>query len=498
MSNFQEKIEQLFPDETVTVRDYRSFINQPERIQITSQQDINDYDPQRLTTYFNFRVPLQRPSLNVKSIQLARASIPNAVPSFPDTDCVFWYYALPWVTLNLGEIRADNAGTPGDLEYYFDSSGNLYNPVTNALIADSEVYYDGSANLVQNDATMNGWIAIEGVPYTYNLAAARDSQIAAPPTPATYVPVYAADTNDIDYWIAYNGKKIADAKLNYLRYVRLLPSYSLFNILNYLGNVEFAYNRVFDDFDDLETEMDKATADDLIFFSDYNGDVGQFKFVKDLILFEYDSQKKKYSIFNNTLGNDGKTQFTLQPCTLDDPNWLTAARELQNRDRFVYEEFLPELSYIPQPFTPLRNLNYRLGFTYPTISRFKQDIDATYCPWPYALGLGGQLNSIETDAEALFAPGYPDLVNSACVHLYTDITGGATYDTIANRNYLGAIPMNTPTLGVGFHSLPLNNPLTKIPTQINEIYIEMRNDNGDPFYLPNNAIVSCEFILTYN
>jgi hypothetical protein len=57
--------------------------------------------------------------------------------------------------------------------------------------------------------------------------------------------------------------------------------------------------------------------------------------------------------------------------------------------------------------------------------------------------------------------------------------------------------MNTQALGVGFHSLPLNNPLTKIPTLINEIYIEMRTDAGEPFYIGNNGIVSLELILTY-
>jgi hypothetical protein len=66
-----------------------------------------------------------------------------------------------------------------------------------------------------------------------------------------------------------------------------------------------------------------------------------------------------------------------------------------------------------------------------------------------------------------------------------------------NKALLASIPINTPSLGVGFHSLPLNNPLTKIVNQIYEISIELRTDTGQPFYLGNNAIVSLEFILTY-
>ena len=494
MSDFQDKIEQLFPDETVTVKDYRSFINQPERIQITSQQDVNDYDPDRLTTYFNFRVPLQRPALNVKSIQLARASIPNAVPSFPDTDCVFWYYALPWVTKFRGDICLNAAGAPGAIAYTFDSSGNLYTPVGD-LFTNSQVYYDGSANTVLPDATMRGYISIAGTLYYYNLVEARDSQKTNPPTTSSYVEVYANDTDVLTYWMAYDGVKVAQPKLNYLRYIRLLPSYSYFNLINYIYTTTYAYNRVFDDYDDLDTELTYATADDILRTVPDNNTLGNFKFVANLIKFQFDEDKKKFSFFNNTY-DDGEAQFILQPAMLDDPNWVLAAGILYERDRDWFANYpIPET---PQPFTRLRNLNLRLGYNFPTTSRYFEDVNASYCPWLYLISNPILLGDTTTDVAALFAPGYPDLVHTACVHLYTDITGGSTYDTIANRNYLGAVPMNTTTLGVGYHSLPLNNPLTKIPTQINEIYIEMRNDNGDPFYLGNNAIVSCEFILTYN
>jgi hypothetical protein len=95
------------------------------------------------------------------------------------------------------------------------------------------------------------------------------------------------------------------------------------------------------------------------------------------------------------------------------------------------------------------------------------------------------------------APGYCDLVYSACCHVYTDITGGSTVDSILNKALLASVPLNTTNLGVGFHSMPLNNPLTKIATQLNEIYIEMRTDTGAPFFIGNNAIVSLELILTY-
>jgi hypothetical protein len=140
-------------------------------------------------------------------------------------------------------------------------------------------------------------------------------------------------------------------------------------------------------------------------------------------------------------------------------------------------------------------MNTRLGYTYPIFPTDSEDYNNMIRPHP-GLDAVPRLNA-PFEREDHLAPGYPDLVNTACVLIYTDITGGSTLDSVANKALLASVPMNTPNLGVGFHSLPLNNPLTKIANQINEIYIEMRTDSGEPFYIGNNAIVSMEFILTY-
>jgi hypothetical protein len=76
----------------------RSFTNQPERVCISSDNDINTAQTQDAIaeqSFSSFRVAISRPFLDVKSIQLLRASIPNAVTNIPDEECVFWYYRLP-------------------------------------------------------------------------------------------------------------------------------------------------------------------------------------------------------------------------------------------------------------------------------------------------------------------------------------------------------------------------------------------------------------------
>ena len=81
----------------------RSFTNQPERVCISSDNDINTSQTQNAVeeqSFSSFRVAIARPFLDVKSIQLLRASIPNAVTNIPDEECTFWYYRLPTETFS--------------------------------------------------------------------------------------------------------------------------------------------------------------------------------------------------------------------------------------------------------------------------------------------------------------------------------------------------------------------------------------------------------------
>ena len=77
---------------------FKSFTNQPERVNISSDNDISTTQSQNNITeqtFSSFKVDIARPFLEVKSIQLLRASIPNAVTNIPDEECTFWYYRLP-------------------------------------------------------------------------------------------------------------------------------------------------------------------------------------------------------------------------------------------------------------------------------------------------------------------------------------------------------------------------------------------------------------------
>jgi len=78
---------------------FHSFLNQPERVNISSDSDLSTVQAQfgiEEESFNSFRVAIARPFLDVKSIQLLRASIPNAVTNIPNNECIFWYYRLPF------------------------------------------------------------------------------------------------------------------------------------------------------------------------------------------------------------------------------------------------------------------------------------------------------------------------------------------------------------------------------------------------------------------
>ena len=461
----EDRLLQLFPDQIVKLKDYTSFVNQPERIQISSQQDVNDYDPTTLVSYYNFKVVLPRPALNVKSVQLARASIPIATPNIPDTETTFWYYALPQESP--GNIYANNGGIPGALLYTFDTSGNIYASPGGALVANSGVYFD-SGNLIINTDVNS--------PFIYSIPAA----LTLGATAATY------GGGTIAYYIQYTAPVLAQRRSNYLRYVRLVATNVQPELMN---NFTGGFNRSFDDYDDFTTELIKSTTDDPLNGEPSNEIIGTFKFVENQVTFYF------LDSFNKIVFRGLNTTFRYLPCAADDPLWPIAAAQLQVRDRANTRFDFSGIIEIVQPFQLYRTLNLRIGFNYATYPSGDNYVSMIRPIPPFIQALPPGLGNFTIYDQ--MASGYIDLVYSSCCHIYTDITGGSTVDSIANKALLGVIPLNAANLGVGFHSMPLNNPLTKIATLINEIYIEMRTDSGLPFYIGNNAIVSLELILTY-
>ena len=70
---------------------FRSLLNQPDLLALSSA-DADDAGSSN--GFSSFQITLPRPMLEVDSIQLVHANIPQCVQNIPDTACVFWYYRL--------------------------------------------------------------------------------------------------------------------------------------------------------------------------------------------------------------------------------------------------------------------------------------------------------------------------------------------------------------------------------------------------------------------
>ena len=90
----QEILDQLPASAPAQLKDYKSALFQPERVSLSSQDDIlpaNTYS----FFYNQFRIRLPKALRGIKSAQIIRATVPSATIQIPDTACVFWYYKLP-------------------------------------------------------------------------------------------------------------------------------------------------------------------------------------------------------------------------------------------------------------------------------------------------------------------------------------------------------------------------------------------------------------------
>ena len=95
------------------------------------------------------------------------------------------------------------------------------------------------------------------------------------------------------------------------------------------------------------------------------------------------------------------------------------------------------------------------------------------------------------------AESFCNLVYSSIVAIYTDIIGPSTVDTTRDTNLLAITSMNAASLGVSFWNAPLEAIVENENDGIYGIYIELRDEFDEPYFLPNNAVVVLTFKVHY-
>jgi chitodextrinase len=112
-------------------------------------------------------------------------------------------------------------------------------------------------------------------------------------------------------------------------------------------------------------------------------------------------------------------------------------------------------------------------------------------------GLGAIRDPVSTATFVYTADGYCNLVYSSIVSTYCDVVGPSSIDTQRSSNLLAVNTMNCGNLGISYYAPYLDNPLTKVQNNIYSIFVEFRDEFGDPYYFTNNAVVTLTFKMTY-
>lgn len=390
--NVQEVIDQLPSEDAFVQKNLKSLVYQPDKISLNSNDGENTGN--NPFQFNSFKVRFVKPLLNVKSVELIRASFPTPVPTISDQECVFWYY------------RYANASVP----------------TTIAGLSTANLYFI---------RLQNSWVPPE------------------------------------------------------------------------LVGTQFAYNRTFTDYNDLVSELNIATTNEPL---STQGLLSTLNWVSGDITFSYNTRMNKIVMTGNNSAytylpvGDLTTSIALTQALLIAQ---TAALYLRT-DQYNLGEWLgryqglsgPGLSSVSgginSTFNPLsaKSLNSRLGFVW----RF-DSLDTLTFQNLWRPSQSGSTVAVST--RAAYAQTYGCLVNTACAYVYIDFVQGSSQDSKGNGGLLGVVPLNTANNSVGFYDKVMSNDLFKIPSQLQEITVILKDERLQDFLLPRSAIANLELGFTY-
>jgi hypothetical protein len=294
-----------------------------------------------------------------------------------------------------------------------------------------------------------------------------------------------SDSDLIFYYYRYTNATVPTSPQELtaanLYFVRLNPSW----IPPELIGTQYAYNRTFQSYADLVTELNIATQNEWL------STINEPSWIQGDITFTYDTRFNKIAFTGNS------SFHTYIVAGKNDPNIQILNTHLNN----YMGLYTPVSGWFGRP-NPINttNLNYRLGWTWSggnlnTTTSYLNDFYNMIRPTPPSLTYPGPapLNITRTN----YAQTYACLVNTQNITVYIDWIGGSSQDSAGNSGILGTIPLNTLNNGVGFYTNITSDFLEKIPPQIYEIQVTFKDDEGNDFFLPNTAVVNLELGFSY-
>lgn len=165
----------------------------------------------------------------------------------------------------------------------------------------------------------------------------------------------------------------------------------------------------------------------------------------------------------------------------------------------------PVINYVPtdavtaslrsQPYALGYTMNARLGY-----AMSGQAVGAFANPGAYQTNLlyANSFNSAFPSGTNIPPDSFYNITGSSIVSIYGSFSGSGGNSTTNNRlNLLGVIPLDTTTGYTNFTGVGLKAPLYKVMNDIYVIDIELQDENGQPFYVPDNGNVNLEISFKY-
>ena len=516
----QELLQELEMDQALKKAEiYKSFVYQPERLSISSQNatsiTASDQNPsQNDNSYYNFNINLPRPLLNVKSLQLLRASIPQCSPSIQDTALVFYYYRIP--------TQLDINGDP-----YYTELPNINNLYCVRLLPSyyKQELIDTPSQYGFNQ-TFNSY---EELLTQLNLATINDlaynNQI---------IKTMPFISGDITFSLHNNKFQMTGNNVNTPSFPDWNGTwyYKINDVVIYLGNryisisdynsgrnpiTQTAYWQPYTQTNNFNTYLAAGYQDPNVLTLQqykYNTSWNPYsRYYQDQIVYYNGRQyQAKWNVPSGVMPPEPRFW---APLSSTDPITALGINGFSQTYDFELLAGIPGQPFLAPPLTN-RTLNLIMGFTWNGLNyQLAQLITpTTYLagspaplffnrlrPIPVYASLGGGGGGLgaypQTTTATYSADAYCNLVFSSIVSVYCSIVAAATLDTQRNNNLLAIIPMNCPNLGVTFYNNVINNELTKVNNDIYTLYIELRAEDGSPYLISNNGIISLDLKLTY-
>ena len=264
-----------------------------------------------------------------------------------------------------------------------------------------------------------------------------------------------------------------------LRCIRLLPSW----FVPYAGFTAFTPNKYFNTGTELVAALNAAAST--------GGDSGTYNpiWTSGQVTFSFDTTTRRFSIVGN-----GTTY--IAPAAADDPFVLDQLRGTSNSaNRIKMNAINSSNTYATATFQPYQEnmtMNARLGYSLSFSARgaFWGSTSQQGCAT--SSGVPSNSSSVAVPADTL-----PILLGVQNVGVYLSISTGGGMDAF-KKNLIASIPIDAAPYAINSYTTnSVEVPSLSTPNEIYDVTVELLDDTGAPYLIPNNMNTQIGLVLYY-